>query len=60
MNRADWPGSSVVVDPEQVAVGDVKDWQVGPEVSFSPDTDWVSVTPTSVNTTLPVLVTLKS
>src|SRR5580658_1158887 len=51
------PGCRVVlVDVVQVPPG-VTLWQVGPEVSEPAGDVWVSVTPTVVKVTLPVLVT---
>jgi hypothetical protein len=55
VNVANWPGSSVVVEPEQLPAGLERLWQVGPEVSAPAGAVCVSVMPTEVRVTLPVL-----
>ena len=42
--------------PEHVPVGLLRDWQVGPEVKAPAGAVWVSVIPTDVSVTFPVLV----
>ena len=54
---ADWPGARLVVDPEQLPEGELSELQVGPLVSAPAGAVWVSVTPTELKVTLPVLVT---
>ena len=53
---ADWPGTRVVEDPVQVAVGVARPVQVGPEVRLPAGAVWVSLMPTVVRVTLPVFV----
>ena len=54
MKVADWPGTSVVVAPEQVPAGALNDWQAGVVVSADAGADWASAIPTEVSVTLPV------
>jgi hypothetical protein len=51
------PTANVGITP---ALALVAPGQVGPDVSDSPATDWLSETVTSVRATLPVFVTVKS
>ncbi len=52
-----WPGARVVVAPEQKAVGELRLWHAGttPPAGLT----GLSVTPTPVRVTFPVLVTMK-
>ena len=53
---ADWPGTKVVLEPEQLPEGELSELQVGPLVSAPAGAVWVSVMPTELKVTLPVLV----
>jgi hypothetical protein len=53
------PGKRVVVEPEHVPVGLLRDWQVGPEVKEPAGAVWVSVIPTAFRVTLPVFLATK-
>ncbi len=54
---AAWPAWSVVL-VDVVHAPPVTLWQVGPEVRAPAGAVWVSVTPTAMSVTLPVLVTM--
>jgi len=54
---ATWPGTSVVVAPEQLPAGELRLRQVA--VTGPAGAVGTSVTPTAVSVTLPVLVTVK-
>ena len=53
---ADWPGNKLVVDPEQLPEGELRELQLGPLVSEPAGAVWVSVMPTALKVTLPLLV----
>ncbi len=57
MNVATWPGTRVVVAPEQDPLGFDRSWHVA--VTPPAGAVGTSVTPTPVRVTLPVLVTVK-
>ena len=52
----DWPGTKVVVAPEQAPEGELSDEQVGPVASAPAGAPWVSLTPTALKVTLPVFL----